>query len=133
LREYTSKTKIMRKLKEIIKNLKKANQRLKEATKNKPTRINKDATIQRFEFTFELAWKVIQEYIRDQGLDCKSPKNCIREAGRLELIENVEKWFKFLDNRNLIAHTYNEKIADSIYRQAIKFPEEVEKLLKELK
>ena len=80
---------------------------VKEAIKADPTSMNKDATIQRFEFTFELAWKTIQEYVRDQGFDCKSPKNCIREGGRLELIENVESWFEFLDNRNLIAHCYS--------------------------
>lgn len=122
----------MTKLESLIKNLKKANQRLKETIKVKPTRINKDATIQRFEFAFELAWKTIQEYVRDQGLDCKSPKGCIREGGRLELIENVEKWFKFLDNRNLIAHTYNEKLADKVYRKARKFPQEINNLLKNL-
>ncbi len=122
----------MTKSESLIKDLKKANQRLKEATEAKPTRMNRDATIQRFEFTFELAWKTIQEYVRDQGLDCKSPKNCIREGGRLELIENVEKWFKFLDNRNLIAHTYNEKLANKVYRKALKFPQEIDGLLESL-
>jgi nucleotidyltransferase substrate binding protein (TIGR01987 family) len=122
----------MRKLDVLIENLKKANRRLKEALNARPTRMNKDATLQRFEFTFELAWKTLQAYIRDQGFDCKSPKNCIREAGRLEIIENVERWFKFLDKRNLITHTYNEKIADRIYRQALKFPQEIDNLLKKI-
>jgi nucleotidyltransferase substrate binding protein (TIGR01987 family) len=119
----------MTKLKSLIENLKKANQRLKEATKARPTRMNKDATIQRFEFTFELAWKTIQAYVRDQGLDCKSPKNCIREGARLEIIDNPKAWFAFLRERNLVAHTYNEKIADMIYKKALKFPQEVDKLL----
>jgi len=120
----------MTRLESLIKDLKKANKRLKEAVKAKPTRMNKDATIQRFEFTFELAWKTLQAYIKDQGFDCKSPKNCIREAARLEIIDNPEKWFKFLDHRNLIAHTYNKKLADKIYKKAINFPKEVEDLLK---
>jgi nucleotidyltransferase substrate binding protein (TIGR01987 family) len=119
----------MTKLESLIKDLKKANRRLKEATKARPTRMNKDATIQRFEFTFELAWKAIQAYVRDQGFDCKSPKNCIREGAKLEIIDNPETWFAFLRERNLVAHTYNEKLADRIYRQALKFPKEVDKLL----
>ena len=122
----------MTKLENLIKNLKKANQRLKEAVELSPTRIHKDATIQRFEFTFELAWKTIQEYIRDQGFECNSPKSCIREGARLEIIDNPENWFVFLDNRNLIAHTYNEKLADKIYRQVLKFPQEIDNLLKKL-
>ena len=122
----------MTKLKNLIKDLKKANQRLKEAVKLSPTRIHKDATIQRFEFTFELAWKTIQEYVRDQGFNCNSPKNCIREVARLEIIDNPEDWFVFLDNRNLIAHTYNEKLSDQIYRKILKFPQEIDNLLKKL-
>ncbi|MFH1233235.1 MAG: HI0074 family nucleotidyltransferase substrate-binding subunit [Patescibacteria group bacterium] len=122
----------MTKLQNLIQALVKANQRLKEAVKASSTQMNKDATIQRFEFTFELVWKTMQEYIRDQGIDCKSPRNCIRESARLDLIDNPEKWFEFLDNRNLIAHTYNEKMANTIYRRALKFPREIEKFLKEI-
>ena len=122
----------MTKLEYLIKELKKANQRLKEATKSRPTRMNKDATIQRFEFTFELTWKTIQEYVRDQGFDCKSPKSCIREGARLEIIDNPEKWFEFLKARNLVAHTYNEKLSDKIYQTALKFPQEVDQLLKKI-
>lgn len=73
----------MTKLENLIKDLKKANKSLEEAVSLKPTRIHKDATIQRFEFTFELAWKTLKEYIKDQGFDCKSPKNCFREATKL--------------------------------------------------
>ena len=119
-------------LKNLIKNLKKANQRLKEAIKAKPTQLNKDATLQRFEFTFELSWKTMQAYIRDQGLDCLSPKSCIREAARLGLIENPKTWLEFLEARNLIAHTYNQKMANRIYKKALKFPKEVERLLENL-
>lgn len=122
----------MTKLRNLTEDLKKANQRLKEAGSLKATMINKDATIQRFEFTFELSWKTIQEYIKDQGSDCKSPKSCIREGARLEIINNPEDWFEFLKARNLIAHTYNEKLANKVYRKALKFPQEIDYLLKNL-
>ncbi len=119
----------MNKLKKLIKDLDKANQRLKESSFLKPTQINKDATIQRFEFTFELAWKTIQEYVKDQGFDCKSPKSCVREGARLEIINNPKKWFTFLEYRNLISHTYNEKTANRVYTQAVKFSKEADSLL----
>lgn len=123
----------MTELKSLIKNLKKANQRLKEAVSARPTRMNKDAAIQRFEFTFELAWKTIQAYVEDQGFDCKSPKSCIREGARLEVIKNPKDWFEYSKARNLTAHTYNEKLADRIYRKAAKFPKEIDDLLKKIK
>ncbi len=122
----------MNKTENLVKELKKANQRLKEMVSLEDTRINKDATIQRFEFSFELAWKTMQSYIRDEGFDCKSPKSCMREAARLGMINDPEKWFCFLDERNLIAHTYNEELADKVYQQALKFPKEVNELLEKL-
>ena len=122
----------MNKLENLILDLAKANKALKQATKLSPTRINKDASIQRFEFTFELCWKTMQEYIRDQGFDCKSPKSCVRKAATLDLLKDPENWLEFLQARNLIAHTYNEELADSVYKKAVEFPKEVDKLLKEL-
>ena len=116
----------MTKLQNLIKNLTKANQRLEEALKLKLTKINRDASIQRFEFTFELSWKIFQEYIRDQGYDCNSPKNCIREGAKIGIIDNPRDWFGFLDARNLVVHTYNEELADKIYKGIKKFPKEID-------
>lgn len=120
----------MTKLENLKEDLSKANKRLKEASELEPTRIYKDATIQRFEFTFELAWETMQEYIRDQGFDCKSPKSCFRTAAEIDLIKNIEIWFEYLKARNLITHTYNEKLSDEVYNKAIKFSAEVDNLLK---
>jgi len=121
----------MTKLENLREDLSEASQRLKEASELESTRIHKDATIQRFEFTFELAWKTMQEYIRDQGLDCKSPKSCFGTAAEIGLIKDLEIWFEYLKARNFIAHTYNEKLADEVYSKAIKFCAEVDNLLKE--
>jgi len=123
----------MTKLENLIKDLAKANNRLKEALALKPIRINKDATIQRFEFCFELAWKTIQAYTRDQGLDCRSPKSCFRIGAELSLIKDLKIWFEYLGARNLIAHSYNEKLADRIYCQVAKFPQEIDDLLQKIK
>ncbi len=120
----------MTKLENLKEDLSKANQKLKEASGLELTEINRDAAIQRFEFTFELAWKTIQEYIRDQGLDCKSPKSCLRTAAEIDLVENIEIWFEYLKARNLIAHTYNEKLSKEVYNNAVKFSAEVDNLLK---
>ena len=46
---------------------------------------------------------------------------------------NLEDWFACLEARNLIAHTYNEELANKVYQQAVRFPLEVGKLLKNVK
>jgi len=48
------------------------------------------------------------------------------------MIKDPKKWFDYLKARNLVAHTYNQKIADNIYRQALKFPKEIENLLEKI-
>jgi len=50
--------------------------------------ISRDAAIQRFEFSFELAWRAIQERARDQGLDCRSPKGCVKLAFKTGWVES---------------------------------------------
>ena len=123
----------MKKIEIIIGDLKKANNRLKEAASLKTTQIHRDATIQRFEFCFELAWKAIQTYVRDQGLECRSPRNCFRIGAQLNIIEDPLTWFEYLESRNLIAHTYNEELADKVYRQAKKFPKDVDDIIERIK
>ena len=63
-----------------ITSLQTALQRFREALSAQETDLNRDAAIQRFEFCFELPWKVIPEKPRTEGLDCYSPKGCIKFA-----------------------------------------------------
>lgn len=125
----------MKKLNAQISQLGKAAARLEEALALKPTRINKDATLQRFEFTFELAWKVMKGIAEIKGLEeAVSPKDSIRIAAQLGLIGEVLLWFDFLDARNTASHIYNEEMANTVYKLVKeKFPKEVKNLLKEVK
>lgn len=71
--------------------------------------------IQRFEFTFELAWKTLKAVFEDEGLTgLNSPKTVLREAFSAELIKDDELWLALLNDRNSTAHIYNEKIAIEI-------------------
>ena len=71
----------------------------------------RDGLIQRFEFTFELAWKTLKEVFEDEGLiGLNSPKRVLREAFASEIISNQELWLSMLDDRNSTTHIYNEKI-----------------------
>jgi nucleotidyltransferase substrate binding protein (TIGR01987 family) len=117
-----------------LEQLSKAVATLVEALGMEPTQINKDGTIQRFEYTFELCWKTMQSAAKSSGLlDVNSPRESIRVAAQLNLIENVEIWLDFLDARNQASHVYDQATADSVYEAAKKFLPEVEKLVLKLK
>ena len=115
-----------------ISQLKKALSRLSEALALEATPINQDATIQRFEFSFELTWKVISTFAYEKGVKTVSPRDSIRTAAQLELIQDVNEWFDFLDARNKSSHVYNEKIANQVYQETKKFLPEAEKLLQRI-
>ncbi|OIJ22334.1 nucleotidyltransferase [Anaerobacillus alkalidiazotrophicus] len=76
-----------------------------------------DATIQRFEFTYELSWKLMKVYLEYNGnLEVTSPRRTIQEAFKEGIITEGDKWLKMLENRNRTSHTYDEEIANEIYR-----------------
>lgn len=75
----------------------------------------RDGLIQRFEFTFELAWKTLKSVFEDEGLiGLNSPKTVFREAFAAGLIENDELWLSMLNDRNSTAHIYSERLAIEI-------------------
>ncbi|WP_053405523.1 nucleotidyltransferase substrate binding protein [Persicobacter sp. CCB-QB2] len=67
----------------------------------------KEGLIQRFEYTLELAWKCMKDYLEEQEVEAKFPKEVIRQAFRYEIIDDGELWLEMLSKRNLLAHTYN--------------------------
>jgi len=82
----------------------------------------RDATIQRFEYTFELCWKTLSLYFKEiHGIICRSPKKCFREGLSLELYDEsiTEILLKMVDHRNQTVHIYNELIAEEIYKQIV--------------
>ena len=91
--------------------------RLGEALAAPESDLNRDAAIQRFEFSFELSWKAIQKALRVEGLDGASPKSCFKEAYRLGWILREEPWLSMLEDRNLTSHTYDAKLAEAVYRR----------------
>jgi nucleotidyltransferase substrate binding protein (TIGR01987 family) len=84
----------------------------------KPNDEQRDAAIKRFEYTFETAWKAAQAYIIEkEGGEASSPKASIRasKAAGLMTDEEAELALTMADDRNLAAHTYNEKLAQELY------------------
>lgn len=92
---------------------------LKEALcVDSPSKLERDGTIQRFEYTFEIFWKACQAYMEEvEGVRCASPKTCLRELGPVGLaIEaQIVALLSATNDRNLTVHTYREGVAAGIY------------------
>ena len=121
------------KIQSQIDTLEQALKRLKEAAQLEPLEIHKDGTIQRFEFCFELSWKLMQSFVQFSGMECQSPRNCIRISAQLDFIENPEDWIKYLESRNLTVHLYDQETADMVYNKAKEFISDAQSLLETVK
>ena len=78
----------------------------------------RDGLIQRFEFTFELAWKTLKTCFEEEGLiGLTSPKPVLREAYAAGLLQSEELWLAMLQDRNSTAHIYSEQVAVQICRR----------------
>ena len=74
--------------------------------------IAKMALIQAFEFTFELAWKTLKDYMEEEGFELSSPKSVIRQAFQAKYISNGQVWMEALKKRNNTVHNYDALIMD---------------------
>lgn len=99
-------------------NLEKAHKQLQDGLAlQSPSELEKEGIIQRFEYTFELAWKTLKDFLESQGIEVKFPRDVIKEAFNTELILDGELWIEMLDNRNLLAHTYDKKQANLAFQK----------------
>ncbi len=78
--------------------------------------ILKEGIIQRFEYTHELAWNVMKDFLLEIGdVTLYGSKDATREAFKAELIKDGDVWMEMIKSRNKTSHTYNEETAQEIY------------------
>lgn len=83
--------------------------------------LEKQGVIQAFEFTHELAWNMLKDYLEDQGnQNVKGSKDATREAFKVALIADGEQWMAMIQSRNISSHTYDERTADQLVSVIIK-------------
>lgn len=99
----------------VLKDFNKAIVKLSEVLQLDKTEIIRDSAIKRFELCFDLAWKTIKSYAKQEGVECFSPRECFKTGFSLHLIDYDEKWFKLLEDRNLTSHLYKEEYANEVY------------------
>jgi nucleotidyltransferase substrate binding protein (TIGR01987 family) len=74
--------------------------------------LEKEGVIQRFEYTFELAWKTLKDYLEEDGVVISpiTPRQVIKEAFAAKVITGGAVWVNMLDHRNLLSHTYDSSV-----------------------
>ncbi len=100
-----------------LKKLAQSVKRLHEIARLKPSDVVRDATIQRFEFTFELLWKTLKLLLENRGVLADTPKAAIQQAFRLGWITNEKAYLRMLEARNKTSHIYDEEEAEQIFKQ----------------
>ncbi len=126
----------MKRFEERIKDLSNATLRLKEALQQKENDLVIDGVLHRYEFTFELAWKTLKDYLNYLGVEQNtgSPREVIKESFSNNLIDDGEIWINMMLARNSLSHLYDEETSREIYIDIkTKYIYQIEKLLKKLK
>lgn len=125
----------MKRFEERRQDLINAMSRLKEALKEEENDLAIDGVLHRYEFTFELAWKTLKDYLNYLGVqqNTGSPREVIQESFANKIIEDGEIWIKMMLARNSLSHLYDEETSREIYEEIKeKYIYEIEKLVNKL-
>lgn len=123
---------IMKRFEERRQNYSNAVDRLQEGLQAEESQLIIDGILHRFEFTFELAWKTLKDYLEYMGYLEKtgSPRETIQNAFKQGIIEDGEAWINMMLARNSLAHLYDEEESRKVYK---KIKEEYIILLQDIK
>ena len=91
--------------------------------------LSREGLIQRFEYTFELAWKTLKDYNESQGFITGTPRETLKQAFQANILDNGEIWMEMLDKRDFMLNTYkNNILRQSLKDIRLKYFEQIEKL-----
>ncbi|NPA49806.1 MAG: nucleotidyltransferase [Thermodesulfobacteria bacterium] len=114
--------------------LEQAFERLKEALPKVEDDLDRDGVIQRFEFTVELLWKTLKLILSYHGVECFTPRQCVKEAFKAGFIPDDEIVLDMLTDRNRSSHIYDEATAAEIFEKIAEiYLPAIEKVVRELR
>lgn len=121
----------------LEKAIKQLSQGLKEVEKNPDSELMRDGVIQRFEYTMDLSWKLLQRYLKtiaqiDES-DLRTKKDLFREAARLKLVADAGAWIGHYEARNETSHVYDSNKAQAVFERIALFLPDAKNLLENLK
>jgi nucleotidyltransferase substrate binding protein (TIGR01987 family) len=102
-------------LSERISDYHKAVLQLEKAVLRPKDEFIRDSVIQRFEFTHELAWKMLRLRLENEGIVVRTPRETMQEALQAGIIADGNLWSDLQKMRNLTSHTYREQLAEDVY------------------
>ncbi len=107
---------------------------IERTEREKPDDMLRDSVIQRFEYTYELCWKMLKRRLEmdvpsPELIDAMSFRAMIREGAERGMIDDPVAWFDYRQKRNLTTHTYNEAVAKDVYQAALAFANDAQQLL----
>lgn len=102
-------------LEERISDYLKALTQLEKAVGQPKDEYIRDSVIQRFEFTHELAWKMLKLRLEQEDVFAKTPRETLQASLEAEFIVDGNAWTDLQKMRNLTSHTYNEELAEEVY------------------
>lgn len=106
--------------KQRFENFQKALKQLENATHQESySELERAGLIQTFEFTFELAWKTLKDFLESEGIITNSPRQAIQSAFKSHYISDGHTWIDALEKRIFLTHCYNEKASQEA-KQLIK-------------
>lgn len=125
--DFTSLTKALNSLNRAI-------QRSQAAVEDEELR---DAVIQRFEYSYELCWKMLKRQLELEApnpalIDTLSFRDLLREAAQTGILEDIERWMDYREMRNITSHTYDDNKARTVYNTALDFYNDAMALLEAL-
>ncbi len=107
---------------------------IERTEREKPDDMLRDSVIQRFEYTYELCWKMLRRRLKldapsPEAIDEMSFRELIRAGAERGLIDDPLAWFGYREKRNLTSHIYDEDIARDVYQAALAFLPDAKSLL----
>jgi nucleotidyltransferase substrate binding protein (TIGR01987 family) len=92
--------------------------KFEESLLKHPSQLERDGAIQRFEYCYDLAWKTLKHLLEKKGIiDLNSPRSVFAAAYAEKIIDDELIWSTIIIKRNLSVHTYNQKLADSLFAE----------------
>ncbi len=109
---------------------------LAQAAEQPGDELLRDGVIQRFEYSMDLCWKLLQRFLKDiaqidEGT-LRTKRDLFREAARLRLIHDASAWIGHWEARNQTLHTYNRETAQAVFLRTSAFAVDARFLLREL-